>query len=261
MLLEAVGAKLNIISTDGLIHSCTAKEYLALNMQQKVILSVVFPQLSAKHFEFRSYKIMSRAQNAHAMVNAAFLFRFESIETKKVIKSCQICYGGINPRFIHAEYTEKLLESLGDIYTNENLEKAIKSLQSEIEPDSVLPDSSAEYRKNLAVALFYRFVLSTSPIDEIKNEYRSGSSGFVRPLSSGTHVFVVVHPNVNNIPISLSLSLPLVFEKGIQTYETDDKSYPLTQPTLKYEGLIQCAGEVINDSFKNNFIIHFFFKL
>lgn len=197
-------------------------EYLSLDMRQKVILNVVLPRLDSKKFEFRSYKIMPRAQNAHALVNAAFLFEFETTDMKKSVKSCRICYGGINPKFIHAEATERILAGVDDLCTNECLEKAIKTLQNEIVPDSVLMDPPAEYRKSLAIALFYRFVLNMSPLDRIKSEYSSGSAGLERPLSSGS-----------------------------QTYQSNEKTYPLTQPVTKYEGLIQCAGEAeyVNDMF------------
>lgn len=191
-------------------------------MQQKVILNIVFPKLAPDRFEFRSYKIMPRAQNAHAIVNAAFLVEFETTDTAKSIVSCQICYGGINSKFIHAEATEQLLTGIVDFYTNENLDKAIKSLQSEINPAENFIDPPAEYRKNLAIALFYRFFLSTAPSGLVKSEYVSGMTGLERPLSS-----------------------------GIQTYQSNEKTYPLTQPALKYEGLIQCAGEAeyVNDMF------------
>lgn len=222
LLLETIGAQLKIASVDGLIRSYSPKEYLSLDMSQKVILSIVFPKLSPNQFEFRSYKIMPRAQNAHAMVNAAFLFEFNTNGDKKSIKSCRICYGGINAKFIHAEATENLLTGVDDFYTEENLEKAIKSLQNEIEPDSMLPDPPADYRQNLAISLFYRFFLDTAPADKIKSEYVSGRAGLERPLSS-----------------------------GIQTYQPDEKKYPLTQAIPKYEGLIQCSGEAeyVNDMF------------
>lgn len=221
-MLETIGAQLKIASVDGLIRSYSPADYLALDMSQKVIVSIVFPKLEPNQFEFRSYKIMPRAQNAHALVNAAFLFEFDAIDGKKAVKSCRICYGGINPKFIHAEATEKLLTGVDDLYTEENLEKAIKSLQSEIEPDSILPDAPADYRRNLAISLFYRFFLATAPADRIKSEYVSGGMGLERPLSS-----------------------------GIQTYQEDEKQFPLTQAIPKYEGLIQCSGEAeyVNDAF------------
>lgn len=225
LLLETIGAKLNITSVDGLMRSYSPEEFLSLDMRQKLILNVVFPKLEPSQFIFRSYKIMMRAQNAHAMVNAAFLFEFD-LSTKNV-KSCRICYGGINPKFTHACATETLLTGIGDLYTNDSLNKAIKSLGDEIKPDSLLPDVSTEYRKHLAIALFYRFILSTAQPDLVKAEYLLGSKELERPLSS-----------------------------GMQTFESDEKSYPLTQPVLKYEGLIQCTGEAqfTDDMFSNQMV-------
>lgn len=213
---------MKIASIDGFVRTYSPQQYLSLDMSQKVILSILFPKLPPNQFLFRSYKIMSRAQNAHAIVNAAFLFEFGSNDGKMEVKSCRICYGGINPQFIHAEETEKLLTGVNDFHTNDILQKAIKSLQSEIDSDSVLPDPPADYRNNLAIALFYRFFLSTAPEDKVKSEYMCGRIGLERPLST-----------------------------GIQTFESDEKSYPLTQPLTKYEGLIQCSGEAeyINDMF------------
>lgn len=222
MLLETIGARLNIISIDGLVRSYTTLEYLSLDMRQKVILNIAFPRLEPERFTFRSYKIMPRAQNAHALVNAAFLFEFEQSDAKKTVKSCRICYGGINPKFIHADATEKLLIGVNDLYSNEFLLKAIKSLQNELIPDSILTDAPAEYRKNLALALFYRFILATAPTDQIQSQYASGGWSLERTLSSGS-----------------------------QLYQSNEKTYPLTQPALKYEGLIQCTGEAeyVNDMF------------
>lgn len=225
LLLEAIGARLNIISVDGLIRAYTPAEYLALDMRQKVILTIAFPRIEPNRFVFRSFKIMPRSQNAHALVNAGFLFEFdEQIDAKTTIKSCHICYGGINPKFIHAEATEKLLTGANDLYSNDGLSRAIKSLQDELIPDSILPDAPAEYRKSLAIALFYRFVLATSPPDRIQTEYVSGGWPLERTLSSGS-----------------------------QIYQSNEKTYPLTEPALKYEGLIQCSGEAeyVNDMFGN----------
>lgn len=220
-MLEAIGAQLNIASVDGLVRPYSPIDYLSLDMRQKVILNITFPRLDPARFTFRSYKIMPRAQNAHAFVNAAFLLEFE----EKAIKSCRICYGGINPKFIHAEATEKLLIGVNDFYTNDCLFKAVKSLQNELIPNSNLVDPPAEYRKNLAIALYYRFVLATAPAEQIHNQYASGASPLERALSSGS-----------------------------QTFQSNEKTYPLTQPALKYEGLIQCAGEAeyVNDKFSND---------
>lgn len=166
---------------------------------------------------------MPRAQNAHAYVNAGFLFQFNS---SKSVVSCRICYGGIHPNFTHATATEKLLTGSSDLYTNEGLKKVTDSLQQEIQPDWILPDASPEYRKSLAIALFYRFVLNTNPnMDKMKPEYRSGADTLARPLSSGS-----------------------------QSYGTNKDEWPLTQAVPKYEGRIQCSGEAqyANDMFSIN---------
>lgn len=152
---------------------------------------------------------MPRAQNAHAYVNAAFLFKFNG----EVVESARICFGGIDPSFIHATNTEKSLQGK-NLYTNETLQSAISYLNNELSPDWVLPDASPEYRKNLAISLFYKFVLNTAPEDKVKPAHRTGGEILHRTLSSGTQMF--------------------------DTYQ--DK-FPLTKPVPKYEGLIQVSGE------------------
>lgn len=217
MLLETVGAKINIATTEGLVRSYTLEDYLAVDMRQKVILSIVLPKLPPNQFVFRSYKIMLRAQNAHAMVNAGFLFEFEPHPTlvEKTVRSCRICYGGIEPKFVHAEATEQLLTGVDELYTNENLQSAIQSLRREVQPDATPLEPPTEYRRYLAISLFYRFILSTAPVKrKIRLEFRSGAAAIERPISS-----------------------------GIQVYDTKEQLWPLTEPVLKNEGLIQCAGE------------------
>lgn len=152
---------------------------------------------------------MPRAQNAHAYVNASFLFKFNG----DIVESARICFGGIDPAFIHATSTEKSLQGKS-LFTNETLQSAISYLNNEINPDCVLPDASPEYRKNLAISLFYKFVLNTAPEDKVKPEHRTGGEILQRPLSS-----------------------------GMQMFDTYKDKFPLTQPVPKYEGLIQVSGE------------------
>lgn len=160
---------------------------------------------------------MPRAQNAHAYVNAAFLIEWN--DNTSLIQSIRICYGGITPDFVHAKKTEKLLIGK-DLYTNAVLRNSLTTLSNEIHPDWILPDASSNYRKNVAIALFYKFILNTCPKEKITPIYLSGGDPMIRELSSGT-----------------------------QTYDTYENKYPLTKPLPKYEGLIQCSGEAtyVND--------------
>ncbi|XP_037034825.1 indole-3-acetaldehyde oxidase-like isoform X2 [Bradysia coprophila] len=209
IILEGCGAMLTITANGNSTSSVSVAEYLKTDMTKKVLLNVKLPTLDPTTYKFRSYKIMPRAQNAHAYVNAAFLFKFNG----DIVESARICFGGINPGFIHATNTEKNLQGK-NLYTNETLQSTISDLTNEIQPDWVLPDASPEYRKNLAISLFYKFVLKTSPEDKVKPENKSGGEILHRPLSSGKQMF--------------------------DTYK--DK-FPLTQPVPKYEGLIQVSGE------------------
>ena len=56
---------------------------------------------------------------------------------------------------LHATATEEALTGaeLGDPAT---LKKALKVLDSEVQPDHVLPDATPEYRKSLAKNLLYK---------------------------------------------------------------------------------------------------------
>lgn len=160
---------------------------------------------------------MIRAQNAHAYVNAGFLLQYKTSGNTRTVQTIRICYGGINPNFIHAVETEKSLIGSSDLYTNEGLQKVVKSLQNEIKPDWVLPDASPDYRKNVAIALFYRFILSTIPTpDRLRGDVKSASEPLQRGLSS-----------------------------GLQSFGTVPLEWPLTKAIPKYEGQIQVSGEAL----------------
>jgi len=80
LILETVGAQVHVLEDPDRKQSMTLLEFLKLNMFHKIIYSVVLPLLSDE-YEYRSYKIMPRAQNAHAHVNAGFLFKLSHIGT------------------------------------------------------------------------------------------------------------------------------------------------------------------------------------
>lgn len=154
---------------------------------------------------------MKRSQNAEAYVNAAFLIKI----TNGRISSARLCYGGISATFNRATETEKLMYDK-DLHTNETLQTILKSLSIELKSDSVLPAAAPEYRTNLAMALFYKFVLNTCAMAKLSPQNISGGLIVDRPLSSGQ-----------------------------QAFKTDSKTWPLTQPVSKYEGLVQCSGEAV----------------
>lgn len=188
-------------------------DFLKQDMNKKVISKITLPALDKDRIKFMTYKIMPRSQNVHAVVNAGFLLKMTGGSDK--IASASIYYGGINPQFMHATNTEKFLVGK-NLYDNKTLQDALAVLKGELNPDEILPDFSPEYRKGLALALFYKFALNTSQTGSVNTKYQSGGSILVRPLSSGR-----------------------------QEFETDPSQYPLTENIPKYEGMRQCAGEAI----------------
>ncbi|XP_055537407.1 uncharacterized protein LOC129725498 [Wyeomyia smithii] len=213
LLLEAIGATITIVESGGKTNTVSPMEFVQIDMNKKVIKTVALPALDPSVYFFRSYKIMPRAQNAHAYVNGAFMVKLNS--SKNSVESARICFGGINPSFTHASKTEQMLAAT-NLFDNATIQSAFATLSTELNPDWILPDASSEYRKNLAISLFYKFILSIVPEGQynLKPEYKSGGTILERPLSSGK-----------------------------QTFDTYEKNWPLTKNVPKLEALAQTSGE------------------
>ncbi|XP_026741819.1 xanthine dehydrogenase-like [Trichoplusia ni] len=207
LIFETVGATVTIMNSDLSKVEMKIKDFMNADLKDKLISDVKLPPLSTSS-HVKTYKIMPRAQNAHAIVNAGFLFK---MDTANLIKSANIVYGNISSTFVRASQTEKLLGGQ-NLFCNEVLLKALKKLNEEIDPVDVPPEPSPLCRKTLALGLFYKAVLSLYP--DASPRYKSGGIPLSRPISRGT-----------------------------QTYETDKTLWPLNQPVPKLEALSQCAGE------------------
>uniref|UniRef100_A0A182S7D9 Indole-3-acetaldehyde oxidase n=1 Tax=Anopheles maculatus TaxID=74869 RepID=A0A182S7D9_9DIPT len=213
VLLEAAGAKLTVAESLTVESEKTPLQYIQMDMTKKLLKTITLPAIVNGANVYRSYRVAQRAQNAHAYVNAAFLVQFAN--DKETVQSVSLCFGGINPKFTHASRTEKLLVGK-KLFDNTTIQQAINSLASEIQPDWVLPDASVDYRKNLAVSLFYKFLLGVASDNNVpvNPRYKSGSTMLERPLSSGQ-----------------------------QYYDTNKKNWPVTKYVPKLEGLRQASGE------------------
>ncbi|XP_068084723.1 uncharacterized protein [Anabrus simplex] len=211
LMLETVGAKLEIGSSCNRVQTVELPEYLNMNMDRKLILNVNLPSLDPTYV-VRTYKVMPRAQNSHAYVNAGFCFKLNRKKNGQVLEKPRIVFGGINPEFIHAVFTEEYLNGK-ELINQAVLKDALCILHSELKPDHVLPDASPEYRKGLAEALFYKFVLSLNPLGLCKS-FVSGGQLLKRELSSGK-----------------------------QKYQTDSSEWPINKPVIKMEAHVQTSGE------------------
>ncbi|XP_018404573.1 PREDICTED: xanthine dehydrogenase/oxidase-like [Cyphomyrmex costatus] len=209
LILQTLGTQVHILESPSQMQTIHLWEFLNLDMHHKVIYSVVLPQLTDLHI-YRFYKIMPRAQNARTHVNAGILFKIDT--DGKVLELPNIIFGGINKDFYHASGTEIL--SMGkNLFDQQDLKSLLQMLSQDLQPDHTLPNYSSEFRKTLAIGLFYKFMLSIQP--EVNYFYRAGGTLLKRSLSSGN-----------------------------QEYDSHSDEWPVGMPTPKLESYEQAAGEV-----------------
>ncbi|XP_018565775.1 indole-3-acetaldehyde oxidase-like [Anoplophora glabripennis] len=209
LFLETIGAHLQVVDINNKVYDTTLQEFLLINMSDKVLKKIVLPALN-DHYYYESYKIMPRAQNAHALVNAGFLLK---INDKLIVEDARIVYGCINKTYTHAVNTEKYLVSKS-IFNNNILQAAFQVLNDELKPDYAPADPQPTFRKKLAISLFYKYILSIAPSKFVSERHRSGGEELIRPVSSGS-----------------------------QDFGTDKTVYPLSQSMPKIEAVAQTTGE------------------
>uniref|UniRef100_A0A1B0GHM4 FAD-binding PCMH-type domain-containing protein n=2 Tax=Lutzomyia longipalpis TaxID=7200 RepID=A0A1B0GHM4_LUTLO len=230
ILLEAIGATLTILSSVGSIKIVGVADYLKINMNSRIIVKITLPSLPNTIHKFFSYKAMQRSQNVLALLNCAFLFKFNA--NQSAIVNARLCFGGINPHFIHATATEKLLVDR-DLFNDCDIQAACMSLEKEFLLDWVLPDPSPNYRKMLAIGLFYKAVLKMCPDDKVRPEVRSAALDIERILSSGEQHLA---PTMDQVPVPKLEALAQC---------TGDAKYINDMPYMPNEvwGALVCATE------------------
>ncbi|KAL4715707.1 hypothetical protein ACJJTC_006286 [Scirpophaga incertulas] len=213
LLLETVGAVVTIRHLNGLQFSVSMQQFLKSDMRGVIIINVALPPLIDGEYKIVTYKIMPRAQSAHAIVNAGFLYRIRQSDYS--VRQSRIVYSGLKAPSSRGYQTEKFLHGK-KLFINDTLKGALKILEQELVAVENPPDPSAEYRKKLALSLFYKSLLSLCPHDILDVRYRSGSTKIheTRPVSDARQIF-----------------------------DTNPAQWPLTQPLQKVEALIQCSGE------------------
>lgn len=206
LTMETANATLVVLDTDGNETRSSPAEFLNIDMEQKVLKEIILNGYDASYV-YTSYKIMPKAQNAHALVNAGFLFQMKGNQ----VQSARIVFGNITKNFVHAALTEAFLRG-SNLFDSKILQQAYEHLDTELKPQEELPEPPAEFRKQLAISLFYKFILSIAP--QVRDDFKSGGTLLQRPLS-----------------------------KGSQDFGSDKKSYPLTEPVIKVEALAQTSGQ------------------
>ncbi|XP_053383995.1 uncharacterized protein LOC123535767 isoform X2 [Mercenaria mercenaria] len=209
VMLETLNAQIYI---NGQI-AVTPKQLLSTDMTGKVITHMTLPKVD-KSTKTKFYKVAKRSQNAHGYVSCGFQMNVDKNNHFLVKGSPTIVFTGINKSFVHATQTEKFLANnyLGDAVV---LDSSVDLLRGDLNPDRDPLAGSVKYRMDLAVALFYRFVLHLYGRKADKR-LQSGAFPLERPLSSGK-----------------------------QSYGTKKDEWPLTEPLHKLEGKAQVTGEAV----------------
>jgi xanthine dehydrogenase/oxidase len=134
------------------------------------------------------YKIARRAQNSHAIVNAAFQV---GIDKSNVVRDCCIVFGGIGGFAVCAREAENAL--VGAPWTNAHFMKARRVLAGELSKQLIpLPEDgmSDDYRLMLADGLFFklfvRVALAVAP-SEVPPQDKLAGLVAKRPISMGRH--------------------------------------------------------------------------
>ncbi|XP_053608547.1 uncharacterized protein LOC128674181 isoform X2 [Plodia interpunctella] len=212
LLLQTVGAQLTLLNKWGALQTISMEQFLKTDMRSKVIVNAILPPLSNTSCHVITYKIMPRSQNAHAIVNAGFFYKYRS---NQQLLQVRVAFGGLSSSFTRSYQTERYL--LGKpLFTNETLQAALNILDKDLVVEEMPPEPSAAYRKKLALGLFYKSLLSIYPGDGLGARYKSG-------------------------PIKLHESR--LVSDGRQIFDTNPTLWPLNQPMPKVEALIQCSGE------------------
>ncbi|XP_048729395.2 xanthine dehydrogenase-like isoform X2 [Ostrea edulis] len=212
-MLETIGAQLNIV-VNGETKIIPISQFLSQDMTDNVIVAMFLNSIPDSH-HIRIYKVNKRNQNAHSDINAGMNFDIDVNQNYQVKSKPTIVFGGISKTFVHATKTEEFLvgKALGDPST---LKGALTMLAQEVVPDDSDPVlTSASFRKNVAMGLFYRFVLDVVG-NKAASPFRSGALPLARPLSSGQ-----------------------------QSYDTKPIEWPLTEPMTKVEAINQASGRAV----------------
>eukprot|EP00731_Ephydatia_muelleri_P028954 Em0020g598a len=207
-VMAAAGATVTIANARG-SSSFSLWDFLDLEMSYSVIVSMTIP-FSGPGNIFRSFKIMPRAQNAHAYVNAAFSMEVDPSYT--VRGTPVLVFGGIEEYAVSAVRTAASLQDKSLLDPN-TLKSALAALQQELIPDTPPMAASVQYRKSLALSLFYKYYLACI-VDEVSPRVKSAAVPYKRAIS-----------------------------QGVQTYSSLPSNYPITQPMPKLSSALQASGE------------------
>ena len=178
LCLATVGAILEIMDHNGASEQVTVENFLTKDMDRKFIKTIHLSmakwlppknniaeffangghRFGASRTFCRTFKIMPRSSNAHAYVNAGFVALVDPENNFLIRGKPTLVFGGISPTFTHAINTENFLmdKNMNDQAV---FQQALQILADELKPDFNPVLASQDFRKQLALSLFYKVTI------------------------------------------------------------------------------------------------------
>lgn len=193
-------------------------DFLKFDLKGHIIHSVEFKKFDKTETKIKFLKVMQRSQNSHAYVTGGFNFTI-SKDNALLKNKPRIFFSGVSDPFVEAVLTEAYLDSKS-VKDNQVLQESLKILDSELLPNENPLLASGQYRKNLALGLYYKFILELS-----------STSIDTRNLSA-------VDTLIDNRVVS----------HGEQNFPSKPELFPLTKPIPRLNSYIQTTGEAVFNS-------------
>uniref|UniRef100_A0A0B7AAS5 FAD-binding PCMH-type domain-containing protein n=1 Tax=Arion vulgaris TaxID=1028688 RepID=A0A0B7AAS5_9EUPU len=135
-MLETVGATIKIVGVKETNKNYSLLDFLSLNMNGKVIVSIQLPKYKTQNIIIRTFKTSPRRQLSLPHVSSGFNFQIDISKDYLVEKRPTIIIQGISASLVHASQTEVFLtnKKLSDPAV---LREAIQILSVELQPISV----------------------------------------------------------------------------------------------------------------------------
>ena len=223
--MATVGAMLEVVDHTGASEQLSVVEFMTTDMHRKFIKTIHFS--SARHpkngipkklnvgfnrtmrfpAEFiangghkvgtsrtfiRTFKIMPRSSNAHAYVNAGFMAEIDPENNYQIVSKPTVVFGGINPTFTHATETENFLMNK-NMNDHDMFQQALQTLESELEPEYDPVLAAPEYRKQLALGLFYKVQINTA----VHKNTQKSDKNFCLHIVYGYFIINICSININ----------------------------------------------------------------
>jgi len=241
VFLETASARLEIFQ-NGSVHQMSVSEFLSDSNQLSsnfLIISMGLPKLDDNLTKVKMFKVAPRVQNSLSYISCGFQFNFNAQNSNELSSKPVIVFNGVHESFFHATKTESFLENNIRLDENDVLKKSFDILKNELSSSGLFESNnpllpSANYRANLCLGLYYKFILSANMANSEELKSAAESIADTRPVSHGT-----------------------------QSYEAREDLFPLTKPMPKLNAYTQATGEskYVDDLSELNHQLHAVFML